>query len=216
MQHGFHRARPLFSRTDACRRRSRFGGCIDFRDQILHRGIGGVFSTCQLVCRGLHMWAQVVRGRHGVSCGITAPCSNNLHEMTGANAPARLWEVSLHGGKDLTFLHRPLTYHSARLQTVSGCNMHGSCSISPTKHMSPCPKYNLKWLMHRLPHPGISVYWETGKFCCCCLFSLKKFLPCSGATWLKQPQPVAIQLSLRDSSCAVLDRQETSTQRSLC
>lgn len=64
--------------------------------------------------------------------------------------------------------------------------------------------------MQWLPHPGIGVCWETGKFCC--FFSLKKFLSCSGATWLEQPQPVAIQLSLRDSSCAVLDRQACAPQ----
>lgn len=56
--------------------------------------------------------------------------------------------------------------------------------------------------MQWLPRPGISVCWETGKFCFF-FFSLS----CSGATWLEQPQPVAIQLSLRDSSCAVSDRQ---------
>lgn len=66
--------------------------------------------------------------------------------MIGAITPAGLQEVGLHGGKDLTFLSPPhlLTYHSACLHTVSGCNMHGSCPISPTEHMSLRPKYNFK------------------------------------------------------------------------
>lgn len=104
----------------------------------------------------------------------------------------------------LTFLHRPLAYHSACLHTVSGCNMHGSCSIFPTKHMPPRHKYNLK-VTHAMAAPPryLCLLGNSGKFCP---------PPRSGATWLEQPQPVAIQLSLKDSSCAVLDRQAHAPQ----
>lgn len=101
-----------------------------------------------------------------------------------------------------TFLHRPLTYHSACLHNVSGCNMHGSCSIFPTKHMPPRHKYNLK-VTHAMAAPPRyqCLLGNSGKFC-------PPPLSCSGATWL----PVAIQLSLTDSSCAVLDRQACAPQ----
>lgn len=64
----------------------------------------------------------------------------------------------------------------------------------------------MSWIP-RLPHPGTSV---AGFFS---FFSFLFCFCCFGATWLEQPLPLAIQLWLKDSSCAVLC---PCTQRSHC
>lgn len=129
--------------SDAYRRRIALAAVSIF--VITHRGGGG--GGCRLrvssFLRGLHMRVQLTLTLDDAVCPAGLQQLAPLTHIT-----AGLQKVRVHGGKDLTFVPRLLTYHSACLQTVSGCSMHGSCSISPTKHISPRPKYKLEGLVY--------------------------------------------------------------------
>lgn len=152
---------------------------------------------------------------------ITAACSINLHYINGVNTLADcVRRVYMEGRTSLHhFLHYfaqssfRLLCRGVKWQPSSGYNMHPAgchsfhlinrCHVANNSVGTSSDSRNAS-------HTQVSV---SGEWCC---WKQRKLIPflslfCSLAqvdSWLDQPRPLAIQLSLKDSSCAVLGRTE--------
>lgn len=116
------------------------------------------------------------------------------------------------------FLHYFLNHHSCggfKWQPSSSYNTYASRWLSFFSLMNRCHAVINSVVTSRdsckcQPHPSIGVWGrvflnteEIEPFFCRCFGALAQV-----GSWLYQPPPLAIQLSLKDSSCAVLDRTE--------